>query len=113
MRPYGANEALETWMARGGWKWSRGHTCVHWLAKGRCGVRECINRQYDWMDHPSGWIREGERMLLYQPYHLTQINALASICNEFNLVCHVHGGGWYGHGTVAIELRPSARKEEP
>ena len=63
------------------------------------------------MDHVSGWTKPGARLLLCQPYHLsaTALLDLARAAEHFGLDISIHGCGWYGFGTVAIELTPAAR----
>lgn len=59
-----------------------------------------------WMDHVSGWTKDGKpALLLAQPYSLFNIESLLKATSEFNLDVSVNGDGWYGHGTIAIELR--------
>jgi hypothetical protein len=59
------------------------------------------------MDHVSGWINsKGERMLMCQPYEFSDISSLLKATEEFGLKAIIHGRSWYGHGTIAIELRP-------
>ena len=107
-RPYGANAELETWIAENGYRYSPTAHCLHWVSKGRCAVRLCNDGHFSrcWMDHVSGWTKNGERMLLCQPYHFADVASLAKACEEFDLMPIIHGDGWYGHGTIAIELRP-------
>jgi hypothetical protein len=59
------------------------------------------------MDHTTAWIdKEGKRLLLCQPYRIDDIGSLADACVRHGLRAFVHSTSWYGHGTVAIELRP-------
>jgi hypothetical protein len=58
------------------------------------------------MDHVSGWTKDGERLLICQPYHISDVESLSHACEQFDLDAAIHGLGWYGHGTVCIELRP-------
>jgi hypothetical protein len=105
--PYGANEQLAKWVADTGYRYSHRAHCLHWLCKGRCAVRFCheTRSSYQWMDHVSGWLTpDGERLLLCQPYHL-EPSTLVDACRHFGLRADISGAGWYGHGTVAIELR--------
>jgi hypothetical protein len=48
----------------------------------------------------------GKRMLLCQPYPPIEFASLIEAAEEFNLDIKVHSGGWYGHGTVCIQLTP-------
>jgi hypothetical protein len=62
------------------------------------------------MDHTSGYVRQAEsgleHLLLCQPYFLNDPETLMVAAKEFNLDVAISGRGWYGHGTVTIELRP-------
>jgi hypothetical protein len=93
-----------------GWKYISTAYCLHWISTGRrC---RCLggDRAFSWMDHVSGYTREGkdgmERLLLCQPYFLNDPETLIAAAEEFNLEVAISGRGWYGHGTVTIELRP-------
>jgi hypothetical protein len=61
------------------------------------------------MDHVSGWTKDGKGVLLCQPYHLNDddLRDLTQTAARLGLKVDVHGVGWYGHGTVAIELAPA------
>ncbi|MEV4542275.1 hypothetical protein [Micromonospora echinaurantiaca] len=78
---------------------------LHWLARGRCGVRVC-NRLGHWMDHVTRWNRFGEpALILAQPYRLhgddmVELGQLAA--DGLHVWVHTHG--WYGWGTVAVEV---------
>lgn len=121
--PYGANAATWTWASRHKLRFTEHARCLHWAATGRCvrtGRRDpeaiCLdgNSSRQWMDHVSGWLGpNGERLLLCQPYWLTDIVSLVAACEQFNLKAEVHGNGWYGHGTVAIELTPQLLARGP
>lgn len=107
---YGANPETAEWAKARGLRYSPHARCLHWVSKGRCGASICddghLGRQ--WMDHVSGWTKNGDRVLLCQPYSLTDFASLIDACEEFNLTATVHSDGWYGHGTIAIELRPKS-----
>ena len=62
MRPDGANEALETWMARMGWKLSRGPPDTCWPKAVAGFAPASIVSMTGWII--PAWMREGERMLL-------------------------------------------------
>jgi hypothetical protein len=112
--PYGADdEATQAKLT----EWAKAHKlryapnahCLHWIAKGRCSVSLCReNRsEHHWMDHVSGWTRDGKpAVLLCQPYNLyaADLADLVRVYEQFGLDVRIHGGGWYGHGTVCIEL---------
>ncbi len=59
------------------------------------------------MDHTTGWTRDGKpAVFICQPYYLSasdraELNALSVI---HGLDIRVGGTGWYGHGTVFVEL---------
>jgi len=112
-KPYGANRAMTEWAETRGLRFSPAAHCLHWVSKGRCGVSNCSRDggRYDFMDHTSGWIGNGERVLLCQPYLLTRqdMSDILAACEKFNLVAYIHGGGWYGMGAVAVELMPPVK----
>jgi hypothetical protein len=61
------------------------------------------------MDHTTAWIdSDGERVLICQPYHLYSHScaSIAETCKRFDLKASIHGNGFYGYGTICIELRP-------
>jgi len=65
------------------------------------------------MDHVSAWKGDdGKRLLLCQPYQfgLGDCQTLIDACAKFNLKAYIAGRGWYGFGTIAIELYP---KDQP
>jgi hypothetical protein len=112
--PYGANDKLAKWATERGWRYSPHAHCLHWISRGRCGVGICLDGHLSrrWMDHISGWTKGDERMLLCQPYELYDFVSLIDACEKFNLAATVHGNGWYGYGTIAIELRPKGNSLE-
>lgn len=121
IRPYGAGNdesTFDKWLSIFKLTYRPGHACVHWVAKGRCGVRNCRNMEFDWMDHPSSYFTESrERIMLYQPYGIRtpDLISIQNTAKEFNLQILIDGDGWYGHGTVAIWLRsapPSTTEKE-
>lgn len=79
---------------------------LHWLRTGRCDRRPCP-RIAQWMDHVTHWkAHGGPALILAQPYHvyndgLTQLGELAA---AEDLTMQLEGDGWYGYGTVSIEL---------
>jgi hypothetical protein len=109
VEPYGANAATWAWAKARKLRYADRAHCLHWVAKGRCGVALCMDSHLsrNWMDHVSGWRGEnGERLLLCQPYDFSDVETLTAACDKFGLRATVYGWGWYGNGTVAIELRP-------
>jgi len=65
------------------------------------------------MDHVSGYTnKKGERILMAQPYGLNieDLESIAKIVHENDLQVSVHGSGWYGHGTVCVELRAKEKR---
>jgi hypothetical protein len=110
--PYGATDKLTEWATARGLRYSPNAHCLHWISKSQCSVGLCVDGHMSrqWMDHVSGWTKAGERILLCQPYVLNDLASLVAACEKFNLVAMVHGDGWYGHGTIAIELRAPGLK---
>jgi hypothetical protein len=111
--PYGVdnqNKAQFTaWLAARGYRYSDRGQCVHWIARGGCHVAVCreTRSEHRWMDHVTGWTKDGKAaLLLCQPYALRtdDIRDLMATAARFELDVTVHGDGWYGNGTVAIEL---------
>ena len=110
--PYGAQsnpvrDNLIVWAETRGLRYSPNGGCLHWLARGRCGVQICRegHGSRDWMDHVTGWTRNGQpAVLLCQPYHVEDIVDLAHTTNKWGLEIRIHGAGWYGHDSVCIEI---------
>ncbi|GGM27890.1 hypothetical protein GCM10011608_10900 [Micromonospora sonchi] len=110
--PYGPNIDVESRLRLLDWADANGlrlanTRCqgLHWLTRGRCAVRIC-NRLGHWMDHVTRWNWGGRpALILAQPYHLTgdceaQLGQLAAD----GLRVSVGDDGWYGWGTVAVEV---------
>jgi hypothetical protein len=96
------------WAKARGLRSSHGQ-CLHWIARGRCAAGWCRENHTDhaWMDHATGWTKDGKpALLLCQPYQLGEedFRDLLLVAERFNLKFSVHGCGWYGFGTVAVEL---------
>jgi hypothetical protein len=120
-KPYGATHSdgrYERFITATGWKYVSKAHCLHWVSTGYCrkdfGICSRENN-YDWMDHVSGYIRKTEdgakeRLLLCQPYQLNHPETLIAAADEFNLEFGISGRGWYGHGTVTIELTPRGQR---
>jgi hypothetical protein len=88
-------------------RYSRNGHCLHWLSRGRCNASICRESSRPWMDHVTGWIASnGKRLLLCQPYALSEqsLQNLIEATTAFNLDAKIDGDGWYGFGTIAIEL---------
>ena len=52
------------------------------------------------------WTFKGQpAVIVSQPYNLYEnaLQALGALENE-DLKVHIHGHGWYGHGTVCVEI---------
>jgi hypothetical protein len=65
------------------------------------------------MDHTTGWTRGGKpAAMIFQPYHLTDEGRaqLDSLAATHGLDIHIGDTGWYGHGTIFIELWKQARE---
>ncbi len=102
---------MAEWKERRGLRIERVGRCLHWLAEGRCNSPRCMSgvRTKAWQDHAGYWKDDkGGRLMVCEPYQLTtdDLLDLAATVKEFDLTVSVHGRGPYGHGTVAIELRP-------
>ena len=116
--PYGANEvetqlALLEWAEQRKLHYSYRAHCLHWIARGRCGVSRCRegHGSHRWMDHVTGWTRDGKPTLLVcQPYGLSlnDLDDLVATTRKFDLEAHIDGTGWYGCQTTWIELKPKA-----
>lgn len=81
-------------------------TCggVCWLHSGRCQRSDCWTGHSRWMDHVTRWSRNGKpALLLAQPYHL-EVSQLRPLLDDEALKVLVSARGWYGWGTVAIEV---------
>jgi hypothetical protein len=115
--PYGANAQMHRWMAEQGLDFAPRAHCLHWLAKGRCGMAVCrmSDGNRDYLDHVSGWIgKDGERLLISQPYDITAFRQLADDCSALGVKAVITGTGWYGHGTVCVWFRKhDDPREEP
>jgi hypothetical protein len=111
--PYGPNidvdsrQRLLDWAEHHGLKMAKTRCQgMHWLEKGRCGVTLC-NRLGLWMDHVTRWSRDGQPALIVaQPYglhgkHVAEVGQLAA---RDGLHVSVDARGWYGWGTLAIEV---------
>jgi hypothetical protein len=113
---YGENEKTLKWTKAKGLRYSRNGHCLHWLSKGRCNAGVCHEGlgSRNWMDHVTGWIdKDGNRLLLCQPsmgFGGEGLQSLLDAANVFNLDMRITGEGWYGFGTIAIELTPVAAK---
>ena len=106
-KPYGHSEKTDKWAVIRKLKYEPNGHCLHWVCGQRCKSWVCQegHGSRDWMDHVSGWSKDGgERILLCQPYHIGDVVSLAVACTQFGLRATIHGTGWYGHGTVALEL---------
>jgi hypothetical protein len=84
-------------------------TCLHWLARGRCGVRVCLENatNYRWMANSTGWTRNGKpHLLVCQPFGLgfEGLREIVAAAERFDLDVQIGGTGWYGYHTTFIEL---------
>jgi len=87
-------------------------TCaMHWAAEQRCTHHICEfgpGVHYAFMDHINCYHdQHGERVLIYQPYHV-DAGYLEKVCERLGLTYDINGLGWYGYGTVTVELRSNA-----
>jgi hypothetical protein len=110
MKPYGAMNSegrFESWIKLFKMHYEPKGYCIHWLKHISCPKGWCSSSG-GWADHVSGYTNaKGERILLAQPYALgvEDMESLVKVARENNLYVTVHGGGWYGHGTVCVELK--------
>jgi hypothetical protein len=108
------NEArIVAWAKTRGLRHSTKACCLHWIGRGRCGTEFCRENRnlHPWMDHVTGWTKNGKpALLLCQPHHLHQwmLRDIADAAERFGLKVAIHGDGWYGYGTIAIELTPKS-----
>lgn len=69
-------------------------------------MRLC-NRLGRWMDHVTRWNRGGEpALILAQPYGLSgeDVAEVGQLAADEGLHVSVDARGWYGWGTVAVEV---------
>jgi hypothetical protein len=116
--PYGANagsDVVKTRLALLDWaearkvKLSRADPCLRWIKTGK-SYYDGGHLYHPWMDHLTAWTRNGKpAILLAQPYHLCpdDLRHLASL-EASGLDISIHGRGWYGYGTVCIEITAEA-----
>jgi len=97
-------------------------TCPHWLIRSRSsGIAGRYSKRgsyvYDdihhaecrskyGLDHVTCWtLNLRPAVIVSQPYHLdeNELRNLGALANE-DLRVDVHGDGWYGHGTVCVEI---------
>jgi len=54
--PYGANKKMDEWAKLNGLRYSPNAHCLHWIARGPCGVALCDDGHDSgqWMDHVFG-----------------------------------------------------------
>lgn len=118
--PYGitterGREDLVSWAEERGVRQSRARrACLHWLATGRCTDRACGERWFPYrcLDHSLAWIRGGKpAYITAAPHELNteSMHAILEGCRRFGLTIYVDGRGWYGIGTVNVELKPDSR----
>lgn len=109
--PYGPNHdhqarrALVNWATRESLCYSPTGQCLDWLRYGDCRAGHDHTRP-PWMDHLTGWTRNGKpAMLVSQPYGLTR-DCLAELADldRSDLPVSIDGTGWYGHGTLFITV---------
>jgi hypothetical protein len=92
--------------------------CPHWLIAGRSSdivgryakdgsPRDSLGcgNKYGF-DHVTCWTREGmPAVIVSQPYSLTMedLQMLSELAQE-DLDVFINGKGWYGHGTICVEI---------
>jgi hypothetical protein len=91
-----------------------GWRCPHWLVRRRqCQLCEFNHRGlYHWMDHVTGWAgSDGSRVLVCQPYHfgIDDMVSLTHVCAQLDLDADINSKGFYGYGTICIELRRQSK----
>jgi hypothetical protein len=108
---HGVRCAVVDWAEARKLRHSRAGRCLHWIATGRCAEDWCKANatKHRWMDHVSGWTRDGKpAVLVCQPYgvHDESLRDILRVADEYQLEAHIDGTGWYGHGTTFIALSP-------
>lgn len=108
--PYGVDddnrERFTAWLKGRGLRLSHSPLCLHWIAHGRCSAGWCRENHnlHHWMDHISGWTKDGKpALLLCQPYPPVNVREVAAVAVRFGLNAFI-SNGWYGHGSIAVEL---------
>ncbi len=112
--PYGINSPtaqaqLVRWADALQVRYSERGRCLHWLTRGMCAVAECRAGRvsYQFMDHITGWTRNGSPALLVcQPYDLAtdDLRDLVEVAEEWQVRIRIEGTRWYGYGTTFIAL---------
>jgi hypothetical protein len=127
--PYGVDSPIEKqkmleWAEHYGLTYADGgRRCPHWLIRndsrdvaGRYSKRgsflyenldhsEC-SKLYD-LDHVTLWLHNGKpEVVVSQPYNLEgyHLGHLSALEEQLGLRVRVSGRGWYGHGTVFVEI---------
>lgn len=78
--------------------------CMCWIKTGKRCAKPYSCRVGTWFDHVTGWTRNKQpALLLAQPYGVA-IFDLTPVASEPALYVRTEGTGWYGHGSVAIEI---------
>jgi hypothetical protein len=114
--PYGVDRPAEgrliEWAERHGLRCAPRGRCLHWLTRGRCSENICCRAGHlslPWMDHLTGWTRNGKTaVLLAQPYQ-HRVGALADMeraTEQWDIKITIDEDGWYGRGTVAVMMMP-------
>ena len=92
------------------------HFCLHWVARGQCNVTACHEdrNRHRWMDHVTGWLRDGKPLLICEPYQITanDLDDIGQAARRFGLSVAIHGNGSYGFGTICIELTSATQREQ-
>lgn len=91
------------------------HPCLHWVSKGRCAVSNCRENRnrHAWMDHVTGWLRDGKPVLVCEPYQITgdDFTDLARSADRFGLSVMIHANSGYGYGALCVELTGRERHD--
>jgi hypothetical protein len=134
--PYGVDEVRQQekligWVGGYGLRFAdTNRRCVHWLITGRsddiAGRYTPRGTEFDdqvhvtgscgepyGFDHVTCWTYKGKpAVLVYQPYNLDEDNLkMLGALDRHGLEVHVDGRGWYGGGTICVEIWGISRNQ--
>ncbi|MGQ5579694.1 hypothetical protein [Streptomyces sp. ECR3.8] len=109
-----AQHTIVEWAERHGLRYSRTGCCQLWLLRKvsrTCPIGTCRNnggRDYVWLDHVNGWLRDSRPAALTSAPYATEYDAEHPEIREClatdERLRAAFGPGWYGHGTKQIVL---------